>query len=46
LTAIEGQNRMFNRDGRFTPREQQNIERRLDRLTSRLDKTWRQGRNY
>ncbi len=45
LTAIDGQNRMFNRDGRFTQREQQNIDRRLDRLTSRLDKTWRQGRN-
>lgn len=46
LTAIDSQNRMFNRDGRFTQREQQNIDRRLDRLTSRLDKTWRQTRNY
>jgi hypothetical protein len=45
LTAIEGQNRTFNRDGRFTQREQQNIDRRLDRLTRRLDKTWRRGRN-
>ena len=46
LTAIEAQNRIFNRDGRFTQREKQNIDRRLDRLTSRLDKTWRPGRNH
>lgn len=46
LTAIEKQNRMFSRDGRFTQREQRTIDHRLDRLTARLDKTWRQARAY
>ncbi len=45
LTAIETQNRQFNRDGRFTQREEQMIENRLDRLTRRLDRNWDQGRN-
>ena len=46
LTAIEAQNRQFNRDGRFTQREAQMLEKRLDRLTRRFDKNWRQARNY
>ena len=46
LTAIEGQNRQFNRDGRFTQREAQMIEKRLNRLTKRLDKNWCQALNY
>jgi len=46
LTAIDSQNRMFMRDGRLTQREEQKIENRLDRLTSRLDRTWRQDRAY
>ena len=46
LTAIEAQNRQFNRDGRLTQREAQLLEKRLDRLTKRLDKNWRQARNY
>ena len=33
LTAIEAQNRQFNRDGRLTRREAQMLEKRLDRLT-------------
>jgi hypothetical protein len=37
LTAIEAQNRVFNRDGRFTQREEQVIQRRLDRLTTRFE---------
>jgi hypothetical protein len=46
LNAIEAQNRQFNRDGRFTQREAQMLEKRLDRLTKRFDKNWRQARNY
>ncbi len=46
LTAIEAQNRQFNRDGRLTQREAQMLEKRLDRLTKRFDKNWRQARNY
>ena len=46
LTAVEKQNRTFNRDGRFTQREQRTIDQRLDRLTTRLDKTWRRARAY
>jgi hypothetical protein len=46
LTAIEAQNRQFNRDGRITQREAQMLEKRLDRLTKRFDKNWRQARNY
>ncbi|MFM9898154.1 hypothetical protein [Sphingorhabdus sp.] len=46
LTAIEAQNRQFKRDGRFTQREAQIIEKRLDRLTKQLVKNWRQARNY
>ena len=46
LTAIEAQNRQFNRDGRLTQREAQMLEKRLDRLTRRFDKNWRQARNY
>ena len=46
LTAIEAQNRQFNRDGRFTQREEQMIERRLDRLTTRFQQSDRQARNY
>ena len=46
LTAIEAQNRQFNRDGRFTQREAQMLEKRLDLLTKRFDKNWRQARNY
>lgn len=46
LKAVESQNRMFNRDGRFTQREENTINRRLDRLTMRLDKEWRQARAY
>jgi hypothetical protein len=37
---------MFNRDGRFTQREEMTIDKRLDRLTRRLDKNWRQARAY
>jgi Glycine zipper 2TM domain len=46
LNAVESQNRMFNRDGRFTQREENTIDKRLDRLTRRLDKDWRQARAY
>jgi hypothetical protein len=46
LSALEAQNRQFNRDGRFTQREEQTIEKRSDRLTRRLDRNWRQARNY
>ncbi|MFN3619204.1 glycine zipper 2TM domain-containing protein [Sphingorhabdus sp.] len=46
LSAIEAQNRQFNRDGRFTQREENTIDKRLDRLTKRLDKNWRQARRY
>ena len=46
LTPIEAQNRQFNRDGRLTQREAQMLEKRLDRLTKRFDKNWRQARNY
>ncbi len=46
LRAIEGQNQMFNRDGRFTQREENTVTRRLDRLTTRLDREWRQARAY
>lgn len=46
LAAIEAQNRQFNRDGRFTQREEQMIDRRLDRLTNRIQKNNRQARNY
>lgn len=46
LTAIEAQNRQFNRDGRFTQREGQMIQRRLDRLTIRFQQSERQARNY
>ena len=45
LTAIEAQNRQFNRDGRFTAREEQTIRRRLDRLTTRFEQSERQARN-
>jgi hypothetical protein len=45
LTAVEAQNRQFNRDGRFTAREEQTIRRRLDRLTTRFEQSERQGRN-
>jgi hypothetical protein len=45
LTAIETQNRQFNRDGRFTQREGQIIQRRLDRLTIRFQQSERQARN-
>lgn len=45
LTAIEVQNRQFNRDGRFTVREEQTIRRRLDRLTTRFEQSARQARN-
>lgn len=46
LAAIEAQNRQFNRDGRFTQREEQMIDRRLDRLTTRFQQGNRQARNY
>ena len=46
LTAIEVQNRQFNRDGRLTQREAQLLEKRLDRLTKRFDKNWRKTSNY
>jgi hypothetical protein len=46
LKAIEAQNRTFNRDGRFTQREENTVTRRLDRLTTRLDREWRQARAY
>lgn len=46
LRAIESQNQMFNRDGRFTQREESTITRRLDRLTDSLDREWRQARAY
>lgn len=46
LTAIEKQNRSFNRDGRFTQKEQRTIDQRLDKLTTRLDKNWRQALAY
>jgi hypothetical protein len=46
LTAIETQNRQFNRDGRLTSREEQTIQRRLDRLTKRFQQSERQARNY
>lgn len=46
LSAIEAQNHQFNRDGRFTQREEQMIEKRLNKLTKRLDKNWRQAINY
>ena len=46
LKATESQNRMFNNDGRFTQREEMTIDKRLDRLTRRLDKDWRQARAY
>lgn len=46
LKAIETQNQMFNRDGRFTQREENTVTRRLDRLTTRLDREWRQARAY
>ena len=46
LKAVEAQNRTFNRDGRFTQREQNTITRRLDRLTQRLDSNWRRARAY
>jgi uncharacterized protein YcfJ len=45
LTAIEAQNRQFNRDGRITQREEQMIQRRLNRLTTRFQKIERQVRN-
>lgn len=45
LTAIEVQKRQFNRDGRFTAREEQMIRRRLDRLTTRFEQSERQARN-
>jgi len=45
LTAIQVQNRQFNRDGRFTAREEQTIRRRLDRLTTRFEQSERQARN-
>ena len=45
LTAIEAQNRQFNRDGRFTSREEQTIQRRLDGLTTRFEQSERQARN-
>ena len=46
LRAIESQNRMFNRDGRFTQREERTVDKRLDRLTKRLDRNWTQARAY
>lgn len=46
LSSIEAENRVFMRDGRFTAREEQKIENRLDRLTTRLDRTWRRDRAY
>ncbi len=46
LSAIASQHRMFGRDGNFTRREAQTVDKRLDRLTRRLDKTWRQARAY
>lgn len=46
LNAIGKEYRMFERDGNFTQREQRMVDKRLDRLTRRLDKTWRQARNY
>lgn len=46
LRSIESQNQMFNRDGRFTQREENTVTRRLDRLTTRLDREWRQARAY
>ena len=46
LKAIETQNRTFHRDGRFTQREEISVNRRLDRLTKRLDREWRQVRAY
>jgi Glycine zipper 2TM domain len=46
LDATASQERMFNRDGRFTNREERQISKRLDRLTTRLDRNWRQASRY
>ncbi len=46
LSAIASQYRMFDRDGDFTQREQRQVDKRLDRLTRRLDRTWQQARAY
>jgi uncharacterized protein YcfJ len=46
LDAAASQERLFMRDGRITAREEQQLNRRLDRLTNRLDRNWRQARNY
>lgn len=44
LDATNSLYRSFSRDGNFTRREQNQVERRLDRLTNRLDRNWRQAR--
>lgn len=46
LEAVASQERMFRRDGNLTDREERQIERRLDRLTNRLDRNWRQASRY
>ena len=46
LDATASQERMFNRDGRFTTKEERQITKRLDRLTTRLDRNWRQASRY
>ena len=46
LDATASQQRMFSRDGNFTMREERQISKRLDRLTNRLDRNWRQATRY
>ena len=44
LSAISREYRMYERDGSFTQREQRTVDKRLDRLTRRLDRNWQQAR--
>ncbi len=46
LDATDRLYRSFNRDGRFTQREENQVERRLDRLTNRIERNWRQASRY
>lgn len=46
LNATNRLYRSYSRNGDITNREEEQIERRLDQLTNRLDRNWRQARRY
>lgn len=46
LTATEKLRLSYTRDGRLSQKEQRTIDQRLNRLTNRLDRNWRQTRAH